>query len=408
MTSGSGLGRASAVAMFALLVCLPSGGAAGAATVETRPPTLATVIGRDLGITPREYLRRSAAAQRLASFAAAAAQRFPGAVGPVRLDGAGRGIVTVAANAPQARAAVRAAGWLSADDPRPAAPDVPAPLENPVDHPVATAPDVETIAGGDIFATPNPQGTAAAKCSWAFNAVDADGQSVALTAGHCNLAVRQGLSPSDYPATYRVTAGRLAGAVAGAPTGRFEKSVLDGQRDYSIVHATDSARDAFGDNLVRGPVGDSDIAVTGVGIPVVGAPVCKSGATTGFTCGVVTAVDQPDPQRPPARFKHSALSLPGDSGGALISGTLALGIVSSGGFDTDLPSFPTEPPVELPSAPANPLFNLGKMLDQVGPQRLQQLGPPVAAVLPHAPFTMIAQSVADVLAENPGLRLRTS
>ena len=138
------------------------------------------------------------------------------------------------------------------------------------------------------------------------------------------------------------------------------------------------------------------------------APVCKSGSTTGFTCGVITAVDQPDPQRPPIRFKHTALSLPGDSGGALLSGTLAIGIISDGGIYSDPSQFPTDRPSVLPPAPPGSP-SPGRILQQIGPRAFQQAGPLVGQVLPGIPqIAMIAQSVADVLDQNPGLRLRTS
>ncbi|MGW6376106.1 S1 family peptidase [Rhodococcus sp. NPDC055112] len=69
--------------------------------------------------------------------------------------------------------------------------------------------------------------------------------------------------------------------------------------------------------------------ITGTADPVVGAPACKSGNTTGFTCGKITAVDQwsyrPDLSVDNA-FIATACTLPGDSGGAIATGTKALGI----------------------------------------------------------------------------------
>jgi hypothetical protein len=289
-----------------------------------------------------------------------------------------------------------------------AQPDSPAPHADPATAPSPGSPattPIGTVAGGDAFLSPLPSpSTQGAACSWAFNAIDRDGATAALTAGHCNVSALEGRPPSSDQRTVQLLPHRKAGA----ETGVYEKSVANGTRDYSIVRILDPMRNAFRNNLVRGPIGGPPIAVTGVGIPVAGEPVCKSGATAGFTCGVITAVDQPDPQRPPIRFKHTALALPGDSGGALISGTLAMGIVSEGDITSNTTGFPTDPPRLLPPGPPG-VPSLGRILELIGPGTLQRLGPPVDAVLPYVPqVVMIAQSVADVLAQNPGLRIRTS
>lgn len=277
---------------------------------------------------------------------------------------------------------------------------------------LSDAADLGESAGGDGYiAVARPEGVPLSSnlkgslCSWAFNAAAGDGTSVALTAGHCNLlALADEPNISDQKA-YQLLPDRKLGERLGS----FGKSVVDGTRDYSIVRLDDAARDSFDNNLVRGPVGASAIAVTGVGIPVVGAPVCKSGVTTGYTCGVITAVDQPDPLRPPIRFQHTALALPGDSGGALISGTLAMGLVSEGGVSSE-PGFSDDKPGVLgtPGSPAPPI-DLGRILRQIGPQRLEQVAPFITQLLPLVPqVTMTAQAVADIVAENPGLRIRTS
>lgn len=383
-------------------MCAPAASATPAAAPDSG--ALATAVHRDLGISVQEYQRRADLAQRLAAFAATEQRRSPGSVRDIRLDQQGR--ASIAAVGTAVRAAARQAGFqlaeASAGRPNSVASRadrVPAPRNAPT----AAAP-VDQIAGGDVYLSRTPPNDRAAKCSWAFNAIEPDGTPAALTAGHCNEAVLAGhpLAPDQQTFPWRND------RVTGPATGAFQKSVVDGIRDYSIVRITPSSRNAFRNNLVRGPVGGPDIRITGAGIPVAGAPVCKSGSTTGFTCGVITAVDQPDPQRPPIRFKHSALSLPGDSGGALLSGTLAIGIISDGGIYSDPTQFPTDRPSVLPpSPPGSP--SLGRILQQIGPRAFQQAGPLVGQALPAIPqIAMIAQSVADVLDQNPGLRLRTN
>ncbi len=388
-------------------MCAPAASATPSPASDTG--ALAAAVHRDLGISVEEYQRRADLAQRLAVFAATEQRRSPGSVRGIRLDQQGRALIAAVGTA--AQGAARHAGFQLTDDSagqsNPLASHevqsgnrIPAPRHTPA----ADAP-ADPIAGGDIYLSRTPPSDQAAKCSWAFNVVDPDGMPAALTAGHCNEAVLAGhpLTPDQQTFPWRND------HVTGPSTGSFEKSVVDGIRDYSIVRITPAARNSFRNNLVRGPIGGPDIRITGVGIPVPGAPVCKSGSTTGFTCGVITAVDQPDPQRPPIRFKHSALSLPGDSGGALLSGTLAIGIISDGGLYSDPSQFPTDRPSVLPpSAPGSPI-TLGRILQLIGPQAFQQAGPLVGQALPAVPqISMIAQSVADILDQNPGLRLRTN
>jgi hypothetical protein len=405
-------GRSALVAVSTLLLsAAPAAGWAAppdATPAADLPAALITAVGRDLGIDAQEYLRRADLAQRLAVFATQAGQRYPGAVTAIRLDRAGHAVATIRPGADAARGAARQAGFQVAD-PAPTPPfSAPAPtgadlVSVPLAGTATGAPTSQTT-GGEVYASRAEQSAhRGLKCSWAFNAVDRDGRPAALTAGHCNAAALAGRAVTGDQLTYQF----LPDHKLGAPTGAFERSVVDGIRDYSIVRITDSARESFRNNLVRAD--SSTIAITGVAVPVVGAPVCKSGATTGFTCGIVTAVDQPDPQRPPIRFKHTALSLPGDSGGAIISGTAAMGIVSEGGVYSDPSQFPTDRPDLLPPGLPGLPINLSTILDQIGPHALEEASPLADQFLRAVPqITMIAQTVADVLTENPGLQVRTS
>ncbi|BEK85412.1 S1 family peptidase [Nocardia seriolae] len=335
------------------------------------PAALIAAVERDLRMDVGEYLRRVESAQRLSTIAGEVRKRSPGALIGVWLDGQGRAGMAV-------RRDGDGAGAIA-------------------DVPVADSPPPQVL-GGDRFV--NEAGSA---CSWAFEAIDAEGNPAMVTAGHCDPATVAD-RPTEPGRTFEVT----AGPKRGAQNGVFEQSVMDGVRDYGIVRILDPARDSFHGNLVRTATGA--MPITGVGSPVIGEPVCKSGATTGFTCGVILAVDQPDPQRPPIRFTHTALSLPGDSGGALVSGTLAMGIVSRGGYTGDPTQFPTDKPDPTPSITLpQPLADLAKrLLAGDGRPAFEQISPLADTILrAHPQFTMIAQSVADIMAENPGLQLRT-
>jgi streptogrisin C len=67
--------------------------------------------------------------------------------------------------------------------------------------------------------------------------------------------------------------------------------------------------------------------------PPVGATVCKSGRTTGYTCGTITSPNETVPYTGgkviSGLVRHTACVEPGDSGGANISaGGYALGVTS--------------------------------------------------------------------------------
>ncbi|WAP52031.1 LPXTG cell wall anchor domain-containing protein [Arthrobacter sp. ATA002] len=82
------------------------------------------------------------------------------------------------------------------------------------------------------------------------------------------------------------------------------------------------------------------VAITGVVEAVNGAPVCKSGRTTGWSCGEVTGLGEfyvlghngSDDIRGVWGFESTLEenAAPGDSGGSVISGTNAMGITSAG------------------------------------------------------------------------------
>lgn len=74
--------------------------------------------------------------------------------------------------------------------------------------------------------------------------------------------------------------------------GSFSESGIGtaaGGLDYSVITLTPDATTGLGQPLVRG-FGGSPLTITSTAVPVAGAPVCKSGQTSGYTCGTVEAV----------------------------------------------------------------------------------------------------------------------
>ncbi|MBO0855226.1 MAG: protease [Nocardia sp.] len=395
------------------------------------PVALAAAVQRDLKISPQEYLQRADIAQRLGGFASTAQSKFPQTFAGAWMDDAGRPTVALAPGQghDEAGKSAQAAGytvknvaktqsalrdeksafqqWLSGQpaavaqavrgvivdqvnntiavqvqkpglpmpgfvDPAhvivmPAAPAGP-PQSDPKVQPVAGATSNSPRAGGDSYAS--VAGKTQLVCSSGFNGTDRAGNVVNITAGHCDPNIPAAGSPNS-PGMFEL----LPGSHVGAQLGTFQKSIL-GAQDYSIVKIAPAAKDRFANNLVRVP-GNAPVAVNGVANPVVGAPVCKSGSRTGFSCGVVNAVDetvQVGDRNMTQSFSANICALPGDSGGTIVTGTQALGISSA----SSVADFPI---CEIPNL--------------------------IGALTGDAP-QLFAQPLNKVLADNPGLRVRTN
>ncbi|MGO4647872.1 S1 family peptidase [Nocardia sp. 2YAB30] len=393
------------------------------------PAELVAAVTRDLKISPDEYLHRADVAQQVAAFATNAQRQYPAVFAGSWLDEAGKAVVALAQGpgADEAKKAAESAGfevrnvakseaslrgektaferWLEGQPDavrslvRGAVIDTVnnsiavrvdqagLPMPNFIDPAriIVMAPPVAgeentlqagdiageaqrgALAGGDGFAS--VAGRSSLRCSLGFNGTDRNGNTVNITAGHCNPDIASAGS-GNAAGVYELNGDRL-----GAQLGVFQKSVL-GEQDYSIVRINDQAKDRFANNSVRAP-GAAPIAVDGVATPVVGAPVCKSGARTGFSCGVVNAVDQTvqvGERELTQSFSANICALPGDSGGPIVTGRLALGISSAS-------SVADYPVCEIPNL--------------------------IGALTGNAP-QLFAQPVHVVLSDNPGLRVRTN
>ncbi|WP_054815515.1 S1 family peptidase [Nocardia arizonensis] len=177
-------------------------------------------------------------------------------------------------------------------------------------------------------------------CSFGFNSVDANGNALNISAGHCDPNVAK----SDQAASVYLP--NVRDIVNSPELGTFVTAQIGGRSglDYSVIALNDRAvRAGMDQPSVRGANGTT-LTITGIADPVTGAPVCKSGQSSTFTCGFVVA-DRVETQLYTADgesktvrgFASSACTLGGDSGGAIVSGTLALGI-TSGSNAADAPS----------------------------------------------------------------------
>ncbi|MFD3744837.1 S1 family peptidase [Nocardia sp. NPDC058633] len=392
------------------------------------PAQLVEAVTRDLKISPDEYLRRAEVAQQVAAFSTTAQRQFPQVFAGSWLSDQGNAVVALSQGpgAEQARDAAQSAGfevrnvaksesmlrgektafenWLAAAPPEISAlvrgvvidtvnnsiavrvQQAGLPLPSFIDpsRVIVTAPPVAgeridlsatpvagdgngALAGGDGYAS--VVGRSSLRCSLGFNGTDRSGNVINISAGHCNPDL-ESAGTGNAAAVYEVNGDR-----AGAQLGTFQKSVL-GEQDYSIIRVNDNARARFENNLVRVP-GNAPIAVDGVATPVVGAPVCKSGARTGFSCGVINGIDQTvqvGDRQLTQSFSANICALPGDSGGAIVTGRLALGISSA----SSVADFPI---CEIPNI--------------------------IGALTGDTP-QLFAQPLTVVLSDNPGLSVRTN
>ncbi|MEH6793338.1 MAG: S1 family peptidase [Rhodococcus sp. (in: high G+C Gram-positive bacteria)] len=348
------------------------------------PRELVEAVQRDLKISPQEYLDRAARAQELSAYAsdfrASRPADFAGAwIGP-------DGNAVVAVTSPAAAQAVAKDGYATAQSPVSAdgleksladlnswIAGLPREISEQingtaidfidnqividlVNSPIGSALNLPTLLanikvilspGGNKPVDPTPMGgdtyvtttgpiadapaTDISICSFGFNAVDSAGEDVNLTAGHCNpnKATGSGGAPVYLP--------DAADIARSTQIGTFDRSSLGAEDglDWSVIALNDTGMASGLDRpTVRGANG-STVTITGTAAPVIGAPVCKSGQSSSFTCGVVAA-DRVETQlymedgtsRTVRGFASTACTLAGDSGGAIVTGTLALGITS--------------------------------------------------------------------------------
>lgn len=305
------------------------------------PNDLAVALQRDLNMTPQEYLDRAAAAQRVAAYASEQRRSDSGGVGGAWL--AQDGTPTVAVTTQAAANRVAAAGYRAQMVPLStsgleSAPTVPNRRSTPPPslH-VATGTTPSTMGGDSYITAAAPIASASSYlvCSFGFAAADSAGNPLALSAGHCDPN-RPATGTSNAAGVYEPKIGDLRNSRL---VGSFAESGIGdegGNLDYSVIGLVSDVAPTtgLGQPTVRGENG-STLTITGTAVPVAGAPVCKSGQTSGYTCGTIDFVDYStllggdDGESWNVRgFSTTACTLGGDSGGAIVTGTLALGVTS--------------------------------------------------------------------------------
>lgn len=154
------------------------------------------------------------------------------------------------------------------------------------------------------------------RCSAGFNVTDGR-RNFVLTAGHCG--------PRGTTWFQDVTGAQQFGTTT---AGSFPGN------DFSLVEYGDD--EGAGARSVVSVGGDQEVGITAAADAVVGQEVFRSGSTTGVRSGRVTALNATVNYREgtvTGLIETTVCAEPGDSGGPLFAGGLALGVTSGGNGD---------------------------------------------------------------------------
>ena len=289
------------------------------AEASALPPELVDAVIRDLGVSGEQYLAEAAAATQAPDVVESLSAAGIDVLGS-RMDGTG--LVVNIADAADGAVVTAAGAVAEIGEPEPFSIEELS-LEFSAD-----------IYGGQGYYYEAADGKAF-RCSIGFNGYSPSGAKEFLTAGHCTNTVRGSVW------SLRMTAPNTQGeqdAQLGSPV--LNTTQLSGGYDIGRLSVpagvnTPGAVLTWGGG-VGAPLSSAPLAITRQSAATVGASVCKSGSTSGWTCGLVMEVDyDADVQGSIVNsIVTSACTKPGDSGGALVMGNVAVG-VTSWSVDTD-------------------------------------------------------------------------
>jgi hypothetical protein len=304
-----------------------------AAAAAQVPATLTTALARDVMLTPVEYLANSAAS--------AQAVRVVAALKKSGLHVLGSSIsgtkLTVNIASKHDAPAVRRAG---------ATPVVGAPRKPKISKRPYHSVDDNNANGSAVWAgLPIFFQDAAGngyECSMGFSGYTTAGVRQFITAGHCGTQISGEAyggyitGPDANGNAYWAEAGPVGTPIAS------EEQFGNGM-DYSVINAPTTAAVGGAETWSQGePWSLPAFLISGESAGEVGATLCKSGVTSGWTCGTILAVDDPqqiDDDNGVAHTVNSIIAttclLPGDSGGGAMIGNDAVGIDSGSNFPTD-------------------------------------------------------------------------
>ncbi|GHD00028.1 S1 family peptidase [Zhihengliuella salsuginis] len=217
----------------------------------------------------------------------------------------------------------------------------------------------DDLVGGMPYGWSSDGGTTWDVCSTGFTGFDADGNDAVVSAGHCTqdgdiVGPLQLLDQQGEPDTLQDVAQELGsfgfsqfGGTGNTPSSQPEPDNVG--TDISVIDDINPQLNPLpmvSDWMTAPDITEAGPSVTDVAEPVVGADVCKSGRTTGWTCAQVDEtgvffvgghnyVEDENDVRAVAGFVSEGLeSAQGDSGGSMVSGSVAIGVLSAGSDGT--------------------------------------------------------------------------
>jgi LPXTG-motif cell wall-anchored protein len=299
------------------------------------PDGLVEAVRRDLGLSAEEYLANAAATKSASDVVAA-------------LEADGVGVETAAIAGQDVTIYVEATADVAAAEATGATVEVGEPASVEVDQEFTGGPVLTPKAdhtGGYGYMTDDTDYFY--RCSVGFSGTGPSGASRFLTAGHCGSGMSGALTnpvkhiPLDAPifGLDDWADGYDAAPILGEPVPNgFHYG--EGQ-DGGLVDITGdfTARPRVaGWGHGAGAPDDQAVNIYDTVDAVVGAEACKSGATSGWTCGAVLSAEETVPvsDERVTGFFFDACMLGGDSGGSVVVGNYALGVNSgSTGRGTD-------------------------------------------------------------------------
>lgn len=170
--------------------------------------------------------------------------------------------------------------------------------------PANPQPRANTLLGGQKITAAN-----GGYCTVGFNAQDANGNPAVLTAGHCTKAGRPGWS----------SAGALLGDITDFNYPNGDWSAITPAAGWALQSAVQTASGVQ--------------QITAWSTPRLNESICKVGATSGTTCGKVTALNVTVNYGDGPVYgltQTSVFAQEGDSGGSVYDGSTGVGLISGG------------------------------------------------------------------------------
>jgi putative cell wall-binding protein len=296
----------------------PSRYTARAAELE---PALVTALTRDLHMTGAQYLAQSDAALR-ATQVVSSLRKAGVTVRGFHLDGTSL-VVNVASSSDVALVSKAGAiGDLS--QPQPLVINQPKRLTSNID-----------VHGGQGYWWEDASYDYV--CSVGFNGfLESDGSSQFATAGHCLTGTDAMVGRINSVTQTAPNSGILSNTIIGDPVA----SSIEFGSGYDVSRVALTTGTTPQPDVVTwgggsgAPLANSPRTVTGEMPGVLGANICRSGATTGWRCGPIVDVDYTadgfdgEPGLTINSIVAQLCTQPGDSGGAGVVGTSAVGITS--------------------------------------------------------------------------------